>query len=216
MTTKKPDDPVAEAEDVLASIGKKTASAVARRDVLIEQMGDLGYAAHGLGDVNAKARIGELSQEVGRIDHELVALGSAQVEGSRRLAAARRDAERDVIRGKAAEALEKVPELRAEGARCGALLHQFLESYARIYAISDSIRKTGVGRWSRDEVFEGTVRRSLMAALPRGLRPEPLITAPAQRKELAEVLERHISELEISLQRELDELEPPEIAEAAQ
>jgi hypothetical protein len=62
-----------------------------RQNGLIETMGDLGYQAHGLGDASAKKRISELSKEATTIDHELVALNAAQVEASRRLAAARRN-----------------------------------------------------------------------------------------------------------------------------
>jgi hypothetical protein len=120
-------------------------------------------------------------------------------------------------RGKAAVALKQVEELHTEGVRCGNLLRQFLESYDRIISVSNSIRATGIGKFPTGELFTLSVRNSLQAALlPRHLNGEPVLTAVANRRTLAEVLERFTSELNFSIQRELGELEPAEIEEAAQ
>jgi hypothetical protein len=78
------------------------------------------------------------------------------------------------------------------------------------------MRRSGVGRAWRDEVFSLACRRSIQFVLytaPGTLNTEP-IPMPSSRRELAEVLEKFISEFEASIQRELDELDPE--AEAAE
>jgi hypothetical protein len=217
MTTT-PTDPVAAAEEVLFSIGEKKAEAVARQNGLIEEMGDLGFAAHGQGDLAAKKRIAELSQLAIAIDHELVGLNGAQVGASRRLAVARRMAEIDAHRAKANAAMAKIPVLRRAGTAATEGLTQFLENYALLHKVSNEMRRSGVGRAWRDEIFSLACRRSIQFALytaPGTLNTEP-IPVPSSRRELGEVLEKFIGEFEASLQMELDELEPADIEEAAQ
>jgi hypothetical protein len=216
MSTKRHVDPVTAAEETLLAIGEKKLAAQARQNDMLEQMGDLGYAAHGLGDTVAQKRIRELSAACQLVDHEMLALNAAQVEAGRRLAAARRDAERDVIRGKANEALAKIPQLRAAGIACADGLAKFIENYSLLHTLSNDLRRAGVGRAWRDEVFTLACRRSLQFALYGASLNTEAISAPSSRRELGEVLEKFVSEFAASIEQQLAELEPAEYEEAAQ
>jgi hypothetical protein len=89
--------------------------------------------------------------------------------------------------------------MRASASRCTTALTEFLAAFDDVIERSNNVRHLG-GRWPRHEVFEGSIRRALQVHLyKRHLQTEPLLTAMSSRQELDVVIERWISELELSL-----------------
>jgi hypothetical protein len=219
MTTRKPIDAAQRAADAalaqarlaLGDLSRERIAAVARQGELEQRRQELAY--EGLrGSAADRRALGDASAESARLTIELENLGFAIAAAQKRVSAAEAAVERAGVRSRAIEAQGRVAELRAAGSACAQHLSEFLVQYSRLMHISADIRRSGAGRWPRDEVWELSIRRSLQFALaPHHLNSGPL-DRPGDRRDLAATLEHWFSELEIDLERRL---EPDDTEEAA-
>jgi len=190
------------AHEVLARLEQEHAAAVARQAALAKSREKLALAGHS-GSAADKRALDDATNEAARIHLQVENLAFAIRGANDEVAAASQAVERAELQAKSTIALEQMAELRRAGNECAEALDTFLARYDHIYELSDRIRRVDPRfRWPRDEIFEGAVRRALMASLAaqgRRLNPDPLIVAPSQRRTLREILQHFVNELEASL-----------------
>ncbi|HXP02923.1 MAG TPA: hypothetical protein VN808_02310, partial [Stellaceae bacterium] len=156
-----------------------------------------------------RKKLAEATEESARIGLTVENLAFAISAAREEVAAATRAVTLEARRGQVAEVQEKIPTLRLAARTCSEALAAFVSSYSELYAASADMRRCGF-RWPRDEVFAVNLRNSLQFALwsaPGHLNTQAL-PPPSQRLDVGDVMERFINELELSLQRELDEPVP--------
>jgi len=208
-------DPVAAAEAVLEQLAAKRDAALDRQEALESEMRAKGFAAHAENDGPSQKRLREIGQELGLVNSELIGLDAAADTARARLAGARREAERQAKIERVAEVRALIKPLREAAAATASHLNQFLGAYDQLHQMSDVVRQTGLGRWPRGESFNVLIRDSLQAAL----RPRHLASEPARAgspRQIQQVVERYIDELQASLQRAIDpNADPVEVEEEA-
>jgi hypothetical protein len=210
---------LAKAQAVLADLTREKVAAVARQAELARVRPRLALA--GLADGGAasdKRALDDATTESARNGLKIENLSYAIAEATERVASARSAVERAAFRAKVSTAQEEQADLRKAAADTVSGLDAFLAGFDRIVSAANAIRRSGVGRFPSDEIFQGACRRSLQAALMSGgrhLNSEPVIVAVAQRRPLGEVIERFLDELKFSIDRQWSELAEPE-AEAAE
>jgi hypothetical protein len=198
-------DALAKAQDVLETLERDRAGAVARQAELTRSREQLALAGLAGGAASDRKALAEVTNESARIHLTIENLGFAITAAREEVSAAQRAVERAAARMNTSAALAEVGEMRAAGSRCATALGDFLTAFDQVIAISNRVRRLG-GAWPRHKVFEGSVRRALQTHLyPRHIATEPLLTPAANRIALGVVLDRWISQLEISLDRELKE-----------
>jgi hypothetical protein len=211
--TKTAVETLARAQEVLATLERDHAGAVARQAGLDKTRQRLALAGLAGGATADRRALEDATNEAARLHLVVENLDYAIAEAQQHVSGAEAAVERAAFRAKASAAREEQADLRKAAAATVAGLDTFLAGFDRIVAAANAIRRANVGRFPSDEIFQGACRRSLQAALMSGgrhLNSEPVIVAVAHRKPLGEV------ELQASIDRQLDELdEPAEVDEEA-
>jgi hypothetical protein len=193
------DAELAKAQETLATLERDHAGAVARQAGLAKDRERLALAGLAGGAASDRKALEDATNEAARlnlvVENLMFAIAAARQEVAEAEAAVRRAADQE----NTAAALAETAAMRASASRCTKALTEFLAEFDDVIARSNNVRRLG-GRWPRREVFEGSVRRALQLHLyPRHLESAPLLTALSSRQELDVVIERWISELELSL-----------------
>jgi hypothetical protein len=202
------------ARAVLAGLERDHAAALARQKELSKTRERLALAGLAGGSARDQRDLQAATEESARIGLTVENLVFAIKAAREDVAAAEAAVERAAFRAKASAAQGEQVALRHAAADTVAGLDAFLAGFDRLVSTSNAIRRSGVGRFPSEEVFLGACRRSLQAAMmQRRLNSEPVIVAAALRKPLGEVIERFLDELELSIERQLEEPSELEAAE---
>jgi hypothetical protein len=163
--TKTADAALVKAQEVLANLERDRAGAVARQAGLDQTRQRLALAGLAGGAASDRKALEDATTEAQRLTLVIQNLDYAIAEAQQHVSGAEAAVELAAFRAKASTAREEQADLRKAAADTVAGLDGFLSGFDRIVAAANAIRRSGVGRFPSDEIFQGACRRSLQAAL---------------------------------------------------
>jgi hypothetical protein len=206
---------VREAERVLAELVAQHAAVTGRERRLTAERSKIAFAAHGVGNAKAKARLSAIHRELAEIGSEVSSFTAAIDEAKARLAAAKQSVVREIERRRCAEAMTGLDELLGHAHGIDSLLRQYVAAVTALDQCAQRVSAVA-GRPDRSLV-RVALNRSLSAALTthRGIFENIPLLQPSERHPLAHWAEAWASSIRATLAQRIAEPEPPRDTEEA-